>query len=247
MVRPEAPAPKPPQPGDTVRGYMALRGWPVARRCLMVEGDTDVRYFELASGEHLRATGKRLLGADLALFAPGTGDAGGTDGIYEEFPTLWKVMRSDTDSQGTSAFKVSVLLDSDRAGQRLFSLLTQQYRTLIPWRDVILLKHVMPLGTSEPGAVRRQIEAANRPHADLDCEVEDLLPVEFIEGFADECEAFARPPTKNGEYIHYEFTPPAKSALCRYTERHCIAADLGRLIETLKAIRLYMGLPQDGV
>ena len=247
MERPEAPVPQPPQPGDTVRAYMTLRRWPIARRCVMVEGDSDVRYFELASNEYHRATGKRLVGSDLAMFSAGTGDAGGTDGIYEEFPTLWKVMRSDTDSQGASLYKVCVLLDNDHAGRRLFGLLKQQYRALIPWRDVILLKHVMPLGSSEPGTVKRQLDAANLPYADLDCEIEDLFPADFIEAFAAEGDVFARPPTEKSGYIHYEFKPAAKSALCRYAEKHCMAADLGRLTETLKAIRLYIGLPQDGV
>lgn len=247
MKHPEVPAPQPHKPGDLVRAYMSLRRWPIARRCLMVEGDSDVRYFKLASNEHFRATGKQLVGSDLAVFSAGTGDSGGTDGLYEEFPTLWKLMRSDTDAQGVSIYKVCVLLDNDREGRSLFSLLTQQYRTLIPWRDVIMLKHVMPLGSSEPGAVKRQLEAANRPHADLDCEVEDLFPPDFIAAFAAEGDVFARPPAEKSGYIHYEFKHAAKSALCRYAEKHCIAADLGWLTETLKAIRLYMGLPQDGV
>jgi hypothetical protein len=213
----------------------------------MVEGDSDVRYFEFAAQEHHRVTGKRLVGTDLMIFAAGTGDAGGTDGIYEEFPTLWKIMRSDTDAQGAAVYKVSALLDNDREGRRLFGQLTSQYRTLIPWRDLILLKHIMPLGSSEPGIVKRQIEAANRAHADLDCEIEDLFPANFIDAFTSEHDAFSAAPTEKGGYIHYEFKPAGKSSLWLYAQKNCMLPDLARLIETLKAVRLYMGLPQDGV
>ncbi len=84
---PPAVAESPPYlPGDRVRLFASLKGWPIATNMVMVEGILDQKYFYLADWHYFQETGRKLICSELSLFPPGIGDEGGTDSIQEEYP-----------------------------------------------------------------------------------------------------------------------------------------------------------------
>lgn len=214
----------------------------------MVEGDADVRYLTLSDELYAGVHGLHLVGKDLAIFSAGSGDAGGTDGILEEFPTLHKVIRSDCDSNGAVLFRVIAIVDNDAAGRNLRNGLLQQYRSLRQNRDIFLLQRVMPRTTSEHAALGKQISQHNEQWRGLDCEIEDLLGEELINCFlADEPNALKKPPNRAGKHCHYEWTEGAKGRLFRFTKTYAELKDVEQLIELLQSLRFYLGLPIVGI
>jgi len=234
--------------GDNARWYANRKGWTLLRRNVMVEGDRDVRYFKRAACLYFHNSGKSLLGRDLSILAAGSGDRGGTAGIYEEFPTLVKIIQTDCDLQGKALFRVVALLDNDRAGNSLVKALLSQYRSMKKNRDLFLLNRVFPRNSSEPGILSRQIEIANSAWKGLDCEIEDLLGTELIDGFlSGMTNALARPPAEAGSYRHYEWRDIAKGHLALYAKENAMLRDVTSIVEILKSLRFYLGLNPEGV
>jgi hypothetical protein len=212
----------------------------------MVEGNKDVRYFMLASRLHQAATGRVLVDNDLSIFAAGSGEHGGVAGICEHFPPLRRIIDSDMNEQGKAMFRVITLLDDDHAGRRGAAELERDPRLTIN-RDVFLLKRVYPRRSSEPGIVAKHITEANKPWDSLDCTIEDLISASFLEAFiAENPNAIASSPlVVNGE-THYPLTPHGKDALGEFVKSNAMLTDLERLVETLKSLRHYLGLPTEG-
>lgn len=96
-----------------VRWYAAGLGWPLDARNILVEGELDQRYFVLASDLYLRLYHRVLMGPPLAIYPTGIGDAGGTDGILEHYPTLRSLIERDALVNNRRTYRVIVLLDSD--------------------------------------------------------------------------------------------------------------------------------------
>ncbi|MDP1941058.1 MAG: hypothetical protein Q8K54_10510 [Gallionella sp.] len=192
--------------------------------------------------------GLSLVEKDLSIFSAGTGDRGGTDGIYEELPTLLKLIETDCDAQGAKLFRVVALLDNDRAGKFLLQVLLKQYRTLKQNRDIYLLNIIFPRNSSEPTIVDRQINSENAKWNNLDCEIEDLLGGSLLDAFQDDSSNAPRiPPVEVEGFRHYEWSDAAKSRLIRFAEENAMLEDVIGIVELLKSIRHYLGLPQDGV
>ena len=233
--------------GDIVRLYADRKQWRLLRKNVMVEGDRDVRYFELASRLYSTAVGRSLVGKDLSILSAGTGNQGGTDGVFEEFPTLLKIIQTDCDAQGIALFRVVALLDNDRAGQSLEKALFTQYRTMRPGRDVFLLNRVLPRTSSEPTVLARQIDTANSGWKGLDCEIEDLLGGSLLDAFLAEMpNALVRPIGEVSGHRHFEFSDNAKSRLVLYAEDHAMIQDIDGIVEILKSMRFYLGLDPEG-
>lgn len=213
----------------------------------MVEGDSDVRYFELAGNLYKRETGLSLIGGDFNIFSAGPGDLGGTVGIIDEFYTLHNNIRIDFDQNGKVLFRVVALLDNDKAGRSCHRSLLQQHRLLQNNHDIFLLNRVLPRTTSEHKALTSQIEKHNSDWSGIDCEIEDLLDKSLIDCFLDEePDALLIPMKTAGQHRHYEWTPNAKGKLYRFVESYANFKDLTDLVEILKSFRFYLGLPVDG-
>ena len=233
--------------GDSVRWYADKKAWRLLRKNVMVEGDRDVRYFELADRLYWEKYRRRLIGEDLSILSAGTGDHGGTDGVFEEFPTLVKLIQTDCDNQGKTLFRVVALLDNDRAGRSLAEVLVQRYRGMRHCRDVFLLNRALPRTSSEPTVLFKQIKSANSAWKSIDCEIEDLVGAGLLDAFISEMpNALARQTTEAGGYRHYEWHDNAKSRLVLFTKEHAMIEDVGGIIETLKSIRFYLALDPDG-
>jgi hypothetical protein len=235
------------EPGDNVRWYAAQFGWKLARRTIFVEGDTDVRYLELAATLYTRATGLRLLGDDLKVLSVGFGALGGTDGIKENLFHLWKLIELDRGQTGSPLYRVIVLLDDDFEGNRTCRYLTDRYIKLRESRDVFVLKRVFPRTSRDPCKLAQIIRDANTSWHDLDCEIEDLLSRELLDVFIEENAGSVRNSAApaNGGY-HFDFTAKGKADLCRWVCGVANVKDLTGYVELLKSLRYYLGLKPDG-
>jgi hypothetical protein len=236
------------KPGDHARWYANQKGWKLLRRNMMVEGNFDVGYFELASRLYFNAHRLHLVGNDLSVFSPGTGDRGGTSGVFEEFPPLWKIIQTDCDSQGKLALRIIALLDNDHAGRSLHRALLQQYRQMKENRDVFLLQRNFPRSTAAPSTLSHQIETHDMQLKGLYCEIEDLLSNNLIDAFiSDTPNALQRPTQEVAGFRHHEWTPHAKDQLSQFVKKYAILEDMEGIIEVLKAIRFYLALDPNGV
>lgn len=235
------------KPGELALEYARRKGWQLKQRNLMVEGDSDVRYFELAGNLYKKETGLSLIGSDFNIFSAGPGNLGGTVGIIDEFYTLYNNIKSDYDQNGKVLFRVVALLDNDKAGRSCHKSLLQQHRLLQDNRDIFLLNRVLPRTASEPKALTSQIKKHNSVWSGTDCEIEDLLDNSLIDYFLDEePDALVKPIETAGQHRHYEWTPNAKGKLYRFVESYAVFNDLTGLVEILKSFRFYLGLPVDG-
>ncbi|MEW5788825.1 MAG: hypothetical protein AB1899_13330 [Pseudomonadota bacterium] len=234
-------------PGDTVRWYAEKKKWPLLRKNIMVEGDRDVRYCVLASQLYSRRFGKWLVGKDLSMLSAGSGDRGGTEGLFEEFPTLTKLIQTDCDGQCKPLFRLVALLDNDRAGQALERALLTQYRTMKAGREIFLLNRVLPRRSSEPNVLARHIAEANSEWKGLECEIEDLLGATLLDAFLAEMpNAQIKPVKVVSGHRHFELSDAAKGRLVLYTKENALLEDLSGIVELLKSLRFYLGLDPDG-
>lgn len=237
------------KPGDLARGHARKKGWELKQRNLMVEGDSDVRYFELAGNLYKDKTGLSLIGSDFNIFSAGPGNLGGTAGVINEFYTLYNIIRTDCDQNGKVLFRVVALLDNDKAGRNCHRGLLQQHRLLKNNRDIFLLNRVLPKTTSEPKALTSQIEKCNSNWKSIDCEIEDLFGESLIDCFLDDNRGeLVKSMQTAGQHRHYEWTPNAnaKGKLSRFVKEYAVLEDLTDLVEILKSFRFYLGLPIDG-
>lgn len=234
-------------PGDTVRWYAEKKHWCLLRKNIMVEGDRDVRYCVLASQLYSREFGRWLVGKDLSILSAGWGDSGGTDGLFEEFPTLTKLIQTDCDGQCKPMFRLAALLDNDPAGQALEKALLTQYRAMKAGRELFLLNRVLPRRSSEPSVLARHIIEANSGWKGLECEIEDLLGASLLDAFLAEMpNAQIRPVKEVAGHRHFEFSDAAKGRLVLYAKENAMIEDVTGIIELLKSMRFYLGLDPDG-
>ena len=235
-------------PGDLARAYAKKKGWELKRLNVMVEGDSDVRYFDLAANLYKKKTGLQIIGQDMSIFAAGTASSGGTDGIYEEFPVLKKIIQIDCDSNGKALFRLIALIDNDRSGRSLYRSLLEQYRSIYENRDIFLLKRVFPRTASECHALTSQMAKFNSEWKDIDCEIEDLISRDLINVFIEEePTALIKPCEIMERHHHHEFTSAAKGRLFQFVKSYASLVDLEDIIDILKSLRYYSGLKIEGI
>lgn len=234
--------------GNHVTWYAEQKGWPLKKTNIIVEGDIDKAYFELSDRLYHGKTGRRLLGNDLSVFPPGTGDDGGTPGICSQFPVLRKIIDMDVGTDGKATCRAVTLLDGDSAGKQAKNILTSKYSRLIEWRDVFVLHRQMPRSTIEPNALKSQIERANQQWRHLDCEIEDLISADLMDLFFEqESNCLKCAPFETAGARHYEFQIGCKGSLYRFVEENASYEDIELIIDVLRSMRFYVGLNANGV
>jgi hypothetical protein len=235
------------KPGDLAREYAARNGWSLLSRNVMVEGETDVGYLNLAAELYRREKNLELLGNDLSIFACGSGNLGGTYGIYEQLPPLLNIIRSDPDPNGKMLFRVIALVDNDKPGRSLQCSIIKQYRNIRANRDIFCLNYIFPRTATEPNALTSQITKYNTEWKGLDCEIEDLIGNELIELFIEESpNSLLKGPFERHNKKHYEWTNDGKARLFQFVNSMADFNSVQGLIELLKSLRFYLGLPADG-
>lgn len=235
------------QPGDHVRWYANVCRWKIARRMIIVEGETDSRYLGLAAELYNRERGGTLLDRELGVAAAGFGDEGGTFGIVEKFPAFQQIIQRDCGLNGKPLFRAIALLDNDDEGNNACNYLTNRYTNLQRNRDVFVLQRVFPRNSQQPRILSDNIKQANARWHALDCEIEDLLSRELLDVFVEDTPGALRcnPIEAHGAH-HFEFTASGKSALCRWVAGIARCKDVELIVELIKSLRYYLGLNPEG-
>lgn len=234
-------------PGHLVRQYASRYNWPIAEYSILVEGETDARYLSLASRLHRDDTGCDLMPrGKVSAFPTGSGDDGGTHGILRHFSTLQDIIAWSGDEDGRVMFKLIALVDGDSAGKAAFRALAAKSMDYRPWREIFLLQRNIPRGNMDPEFVGRLVARENEDIR-LDCEIEDLVSQDLVRAYlADNPRALRCAPVFRGEHMRVQFADGEKGKFCRFVESYATCSDLAKIIELLKTLRFFMGLPPDG-
>ncbi len=227
--------------------YASQCGWSLRAGSLMVEGTSDVSYFMHCSKLYEAQYGLKLVGVDLAVFAAGQGDDGGTFGISEKFPTLFNLAKLDMDATGKTRFRTIALLDDDRMGRRAASGISQGHRQIREYESLFRLRRIMPHRAGSVQKLEEKTKEANSAFGALECTIEDLLAdsfcTRFISGMPN---AIARAATSAGGVSHRDWTTDGKRALRLEVIRTGTLADMQGMVDVLRALRTYLGLPANG-
>lgn len=229
--------------------YATQMGWGTLRRGnVMCEGNLDVHYFMLAANLHLAAGGLSLIGKDLSVFAAGTGDAGGTYGISEKFPVLHELSKVDIDVNAKIKYRVLALMDNDPAGQAAVQGITKTSRTIRENEKLFLLRREMPRRSRDRGPLTTHLDEANKKYGVLQCVIEDLIDVNLCDLYAEQYPQHiqgAKHVTANGH--HFDWSKDGKFGLSKFVKENAGLTEVAMLVETLKSLRFYLGLPEDGI
>lgn len=213
----------------------------------MVEGTSDVAYFEHCSKLYEAQCGLRLVGVDFAVFAAGRGDDGGTYGVSEKFPTLFNLAKLDMDAAGKSRFRTIALLDDDRMGRRAVTGISQGHRQIREYESLFKLRRIMPLRAGSIQKLEEKTKAANTTFTTLDCTIEDLLADSFCSKFINnKPEALEKVLRSVNGASRRVWTPDGKHKLLQETIRTGTLEDMQLMVDVLRALRTYVGLPADG-
>ena len=235
------------QPGDLVRRFAALYGWPVRERTVLVEGESDQRYLELADRLYKAETGLSLISPQIAIFPTGIGDDGGAFGLQRHFHPLRTIMDRDVTLDGKKIFHAITLFDCDLEGRRGFGALTGQHLNYKKWRDVFLLQRSLPRTTRDATQLAKLIESTNQVWRGLDCEIEDLVGSSVISAFVEENPgAVFRPHEERSGGVRCFLKREFKAPFRRFVETNALLRDIEQLVETLKFLRYHLGLVPDG-
>ena len=224
------------------------RGWSLLHGNVMVEGTSDVAYFQLASQLYQESNGRKMLGVDFSMFAAGFGDEGGTYGISERFPTLFEMASLDLDINGKRRFRVIALVDDDKMGQAAVAGITRGHRKIMECQSIFKLRRSMPRKSGSQKTLLQRTKDENSNYGTLECTVEDLLPNDLIEQFIQEMpQAIYRNADLRGSGVHRYWTDDGKRKLLQFVEKKAKLEDLERMVEVLQALRSYVELPPEGI
>ncbi|HEY6152845.1 MAG TPA: hypothetical protein VIW07_03805 [Candidatus Udaeobacter sp.] len=235
------------QPGDLARRFANLFKWPIAERIIIVEGEHDQRYLALADQLYRKETGLHLLGKRLVAFPTGIGDEGGTYGILKHFHPFRTVIDRDVIPTGKKVFHAIALFDDDFEGRRAFNALAGQHLNYIRWRDIFLLRRVMPRTTRANHELIKLIDVQNAAWKDMECVIEDFVSFDVVTAFLqDHPGAMLCDPQRTAGGMHCVFRPQFKSTFVRFVETNALLQDVQNFVELLKSLRYHLGLPPDG-
>lgn len=233
---------------DPVARYALSLGFAIAPRTIILEGRTDLELFTLGAQLERRETGELLLGCDLAAMIGGDGDEGGTAGVLRELITLRNIARTDLGPKGRPRYRFVALFDDDKAGRQAVRAARELDHSIIEFKDVFRLRPKMPMVShADPTILEKRFREANEPYKNIEWEIEDLLSVQLLSAFCEECPGAVYREFQAGDSVHRDFTRDGKARLHRFAKNHAIRQDLLRVIEVLKAFRRYFGLKEDGI
>jgi hypothetical protein len=181
---------------------------------------------------------------DLAFVPAGEGDQGGATGVIRELIVLNSIAATVLGPSGKPRYGIAALFDNDDAGRYAVRSASKLDVRLTEYKNMFLLRPAMPETTNrDPSAMHALLEGANAPFRGLNWELEDLFPESFMKAFREsEPSAVARTTTAGGK-THRDLTRDGKARFHRFVREQAMLADLAGVVETIKAIRSYVGLP----
>lgn len=247
QVRPSLEPRQLTKPGDFVRDLGRRLDWHISTHNIMVEGSTDVDYFQLAARLYQKEKKLSLLDESLSIFAVGARNRGGTKAMQRYLPVLHDLLPTDPVDYNGKEFGFLVLLDCDAAGKGAARSLTGENMGLRMNRDVFLLQRVLPRDTRDPGQFQKKSEQLNSDWATLDCEIEDLVNGPLLEEFVRENHGCCKrgPILKNGAH-HYDWHGHLKPSLFRFVESNALMSDVSLIVEVLQSLRYMLRLHPEG-
>ena len=233
--------------GDSVTRYGEAFDWKIERRTVIVEGTTDVDLLHLARQLEKRATGEELFANGLTFIVAGKGDQGGARGVVRELLGLRCVARTSQLADGRAKYRFVGLFDDDEEGRRAIKLARSIDRSILEYRDVFRLRPVMVRdGNPDPRTLEKRFRERNGPYGALDWELEDLVSPDFAAVFEQEFPtAVIRMVEREGR-VHRKYTADGKAHFHRYIRTNAMQEDLLAVIDLIRAVRFYFGLPQGG-
>lgn len=228
-----------------VEQFATQNGLEIARRNVIVEGNSDVALLQCAADLHLKATGRAIIDDDFAIISAGHGDDGGVEGVNRGLVTFRQMAEADRDEAGALRHRFIGLFDNDHAGRTAFNLAPRFCRRIVPCIDIFLLQPVMPPATN--GIMDPQIEATrcNLPYSGMDWEIEDLCSERLLQKFEmQNPRAILKKVTKNNR-THREFSRSTKSKMMRFFINEAKFEDLFHILNLLKVLRGYLKVESD--
>ena len=233
------------QGNDFVAQYASSVGFSIRTRTVLVEGTTDVELFNLAARLEYEKTEIDLLKNDFAFVAAGEHDRGGTNGVNRELITLRGMARTCLLPNGRPKYRFMGLFDNDKAGRLAVKRIQEIDSSILEYKDVLRLWPIMPFtGNLDTGTMQKTFERENADYKGLEWELEDLINPAFVEEFLAENYNSLKNTTQVNGKVHRDFTSDGKAGLHRFIKKHAVRDDLIEVIQTLKAIRFYAGLPR---
>ena len=221
---------------------MASKPWKLRPNIVLVEGVTDEALFNRAD-QLAREAGRVLLGDEIAFVASGRRDQGGTFGVARELITLRSMIPLVLNAQGYPAYRAIGLVDNDHAGRRIIEDVVRTDRGSAEFVDIVALRPVMPRFTRiDPRGRRRQCDAVNGPHFDLDWEIEDVVSPRLMTLFEQMHPLEIVDRISLGGKTHYELTRFGKATFHRLVQHEATLDDLLGVVEVVRTVRSMIGL-----
>ncbi|MDZ4819686.1 MAG: hypothetical protein SGJ20_12010 [Planctomycetota bacterium] len=232
---------------DFFRTYGSLEGWQFKDNNLMVEGTTDVRYFEIANQIYVKESGHSLIDGSFGVLAIGEAEDGGTYGMKEKLNTLWRIRRLAGQDGREGMCRVIALLDDDSAGRDAFRHIEQ--RGARPWIDLFLLRRRNPR-VDQPSSFKNQCDNLNHDYLQnklFFCVIEDLIAFDVIDDFRRQHPNCLRHGIQEcAGAFHVDLNREYKGKLVGFVQDNALLSDVIRLVELLQAFRCLLRLPVEG-
>lgn len=221
-------------------------GWRVRKGNVIVEGESDVFYFEHAAELYKRRYGIDPFGDDFSVIAAGQADDGGVDGVNERFRAARELAKADVRPDGAVKYRFIGLFDNDEQGRRAFSRGAGLTRRIEGYKDLFILHPIMPLANGATAAVVRQRALnLNKDYLHLNWEIEDLVSQDIHQLFESAYpHEILRSQTVSGR-THRDLTWSGKLKLRRCVREYAELKDLHEIIILIRALRNYLRLQMD--
>lgn len=222
--------------------------WKLRKTNCIVEGASDVFYFEHAARLYKDRHDIDPLGDDFAVLAAGHGEDGGVDGINERFRVAKQLSDLDVRPDGTRQYRFIGLFDNDDAGRRAFARGSGLSRRIEGYKDLFLLHPVMPLMSGANAAtVKERARKLNNKFNNLDWEIEDLVSPEIYRVFEADHGHEIRRTQEVGGKTHRDLSWTGKVKLQKCVREYADLEHLSEVIALICALRNYVHLRTDHI
>lgn len=230
---------------DAISEYGQSVGWNLCPRTVLVEGTTDAELFCLAANLEYSDSGIQLFSNGLTIVAAGEREQGGTLGVTRQLITLRCLAEASLMPNGRPKYRFIGLFDNDDAGRRAIHNVRALDKSIHEYRDVFRLRPIMPSsGNLDPKTLEKAFKSLNKDHRELDWELEDLLPEDFLEAFLNDYPDAVSKKVTRYRRTHRKFTRDGKARLHRFVKEYATLDDLSAVVEVIKSLRFYFRLPK---